>query len=167
MQASDFEFRNRFWMIGGIFFVGFGCYAFDRKNAVQALLDLVRAPLHASEPQLLTLARLVFLAGALMIALTALVRTWATAYLKVAVVQDHALHSEGLVADGPYRFVRNPLYLATILMSLGVAPMASRVGCFVLIAAMLVPPPADPARGRRSRGGPGRELPRLLPRRAI
>jgi len=38
-----------------------------------------------------------------------------------------------LVADGPYRFVRNPLYLGNILLALGMGMMASRLGFLVMV----------------------------------
>lgn len=44
------------------------------------------------------------------------------------------LHTEKLVADGPYRHVRNPLYFGTFLMSVGMGLLASRSG-FVVLAA--------------------------------
>lgn len=43
------------------------------------------------------------------------------------------MHVSRLVADGPYRYVRNPLYLGTILLAVGYASMASRLGALVLI----------------------------------
>jgi steroid 5-alpha reductase family enzyme len=43
-----------------------------------------------------------------------------------------------LVADGPYRYVRNPLYFGNILLAIGFGMMASRVGCPILIVGMLV-----------------------------
>ena len=36
-QATDFEFRNRFWFIAGIYAVTFGCYSLDKTNAAVAL----------------------------------------------------------------------------------------------------------------------------------
>ena len=42
-------------------------------------------------------------------------RTWGTAYMGAGVVNSGAMHGGGIVADGPYRHVRNPLYLGTWL----------------------------------------------------
>jgi protein-S-isoprenylcysteine O-methyltransferase Ste14 len=45
------------------------------------------------------------------------------------------MHSELLVADGPYRHVRNPLYLGNVLQAFGIGLMASRLGfAFLTIA---------------------------------
>ena len=76
---------------------------------------------------------MVFGFGALLAGLAAAVRTWAAAYLRSDVVHDTRLHTETLVADGPYRHVRNPLYLGTFLMSEGLGLLASRSG-FVILA---------------------------------
>jgi len=40
-------------------------------------------------------------------------------YLHSSVVNDRQLHPERLVANGPYRWVRNPLYLGNILLAFG------------------------------------------------
>jgi hypothetical protein len=47
-------------------------------------------------------------------------------------VHDPGLRLEGVVADGPYRHVRNPLYLGTVLLGVGFGFLASRAGFFVL-----------------------------------
>lgn len=82
--------------------------------------------------------RLVFGFGALLVFVAAFLRTWATAYLRTEVVHDAAQHSESLVADGPYRYVRNPLYLANLPLIAGVGIMASRLGLIVMILGMWV-----------------------------
>jgi len=71
--------------------------------------------------------------------LAALVRTWAAAYLGADVVQDKDLHSERVVADGPYRYLRNPLYLGSWLMTAGLAILMPPGGAlFALVAVTLL-----------------------------
>ncbi|HEY9137266.1 MAG TPA: isoprenylcysteine carboxylmethyltransferase family protein, partial [Terriglobus sp.] len=66
----------------------------------------------------------------------ALLRTWGAAYLGASTVKQGGLVSQRVVADGPYRFVRNPLYLGTILHTVALAflmrPEAALL-CVVLI----------------------------------
>lgn len=79
--------------------------------------------------------RIVIGAGALLIFLAAGLRTWAAAYLRTSVVHDTAQHSEALVADGPFRYTRNPLYLASLAMAAGIGVLASRSGFIFLVLA--------------------------------
>src|SRR3989442_13506873 len=57
-------------------------------------------------------ARLLFAFAAFWLVVAALIRTWASSYLRAAVVYAAEVKTESLVADGPYRQVRNPLYFA-------------------------------------------------------
>src|SRR5439155_18751770 len=123
--ASDFEFRRRFWIIFAIFAVAFSCYFLDHKNAVAAAVDGADAVYHAA-----------FGVAALVAFVAAGIRTWASAYLKTEVVKDPSVRTERLVADGPYRYVRNPLYLGTLLLAVAFAPLASRLGAVVLMVGM-------------------------------
>ena len=130
MKATEFEFRNRFWLFGVIFWGGFWFYAFDHFNIVQYL---IARTIGENSPHADTVTRAVFLFAALLALLTACLRTWATAYLRSDVMQDHDLRAEKVVAEGPYRHVRNPLYLGNILLSVGIGLLASRIG-FLWIA---------------------------------
>lgn len=132
MHATGFEFRHRFFLILGIYAAGFACYWIDHRNAAQALLSLT------GQGDNLVAIRWLLAAGALIIALGALLRTWATAYLKSDVVHDTALHSDELVADGPYRYLRNPLYAGVFLMNIGLGLLASRLGYVFIICVALV-----------------------------
>src|SRR5580704_10247056 len=135
MKATDFEFRNRFWIFGLIFGLGFWLYALDHVNIVQYLVNVTAG---ASSAHADLLARCGFAIAALLMLLTALLRTWATSYLRSDVMQDHDLRAEKVVASGPYRRVRNPLYLGNILMAVGMGFLASRLGFAVIVAGNIV-----------------------------
>ena len=126
MRATEIEFRYRFWVIFLLFWLGFGAYYIDRQNAGQALTRLISPTSQALHA--------VFLAGALLVGIAALLRTWASAYLRSEVVHDSRLRTEGVVADGPYRHVRNPLYLGNLLLAVGMGLLASRLGMLILVA---------------------------------
>ncbi len=128
MRATNFEFRYRFYIVCVIFWLGFGCYWIDHHNAAESIA------LSLGFRSKLAL-QLVLGLGAIAVALGATIRTWATAYIHSDIVHDMELHSDRLVADGPYRYVRNPLYLGVLLLSAGMGLMASRLGWFVLFAA--------------------------------
>jgi protein-S-isoprenylcysteine O-methyltransferase Ste14 len=133
MKATEFEFRYRALLIGLIFFAGFWLYAFDHVSLIQILVNRTLRP--GAVPATLT-TRLVVGFAALLVGIGALVRTWGTAYLKSTVVFDSKLHSEALVADGPYRHVRHPLYSASIVATIGFALLASRAGFAFMVMVM-------------------------------
>ena len=130
MKATDFEFRNRFWIFGLIFGVGFWLYALDHVNAIQYLINIT---IGENSPHADSMARCALAFATLLMLLTALLRTWATSYLRTDVMQDHDLRAEKVVASGPYRHLRNPLYLGNILMASGMGLLASRVGFVVIV----------------------------------
>jgi protein-S-isoprenylcysteine O-methyltransferase Ste14 len=130
MKATDFEFRNRFWIFGLIFGLGFWLYALDHVNIVQYLINVT---VGQNSPHAALMARCALALATLLMLLTALLRTWATSYLRSDVMQDHDLHAEKVVASGPYRHLRNPLYLGNILMAFGMGLLASRLGFAVTV----------------------------------
>jgi protein-S-isoprenylcysteine O-methyltransferase Ste14 len=129
--GTEFEFRYRFWFIFGIFWVAFLLYFLDPVNTAAWLVDRI-AP-HASPARTRALLHALFGVGALLAVGAALLRSWATAYLKSEVVHDTRLHSEGLVADGPYRYLRHPLYFGNVVLMLGMTPLTSRLGALFLL----------------------------------
>jgi protein-S-isoprenylcysteine O-methyltransferase Ste14 len=135
MKATDFEFRNRFWIFGLIFGVGFWLYALDHVNVVQYLINVT---VGENSPHADLLARSALAFAALLMLLPALLRTWATSYLQSDVMQDHDLRAERVVACGPYRHVRNPLYLGNILMAFGMGLLASLVGFLLIVVGNLI-----------------------------
>jgi protein-S-isoprenylcysteine O-methyltransferase Ste14 len=138
MQATEFEFKGRFWVIGFIIWGGFSLYLIDHVTFAVALLHLVAPGIDPDSDRGNFWLRIIFGAGALLVFLSALLRTWATAYLRSEVVHDASQHSEALLADGPYRYVRNPLYLANIPLAAGIGFMASRLGFFFMVIGMVL-----------------------------
>jgi len=135
-KKAPFEFHHRFWIIVGIFFVAFFCYRVDH---VPIALFLAEKLAHR-DPHLSVIAwmRIVFLVSAALVFLGAAIRAWGTSYLRTAVMHDKRVHSERLLADGPFRYVRNPLYLANVIGGAGIGLLASRTGFFVLAFGLLV-----------------------------
>jgi protein-S-isoprenylcysteine O-methyltransferase Ste14 len=135
MRATKFEFEERFWIITGIYVVAFCLRIFDHLPFIVALRHLIAPSIVRGSSEAETFARIIILAGALLVFLSAALRTWAAAYLRTSIVHDTAQHSEALVADGPFRYVRNPLYLANLPMAAGIGVLAGRSGFIFLVLA--------------------------------
>jgi protein-S-isoprenylcysteine O-methyltransferase Ste14 len=135
MRATNWEFTHRALLFGLIFAFSFPLYFVDHQNSTAALAGWIGSwlPNHAG-----LIARSLFAFAAVLLIVAALVRTWASAYLRAGIVYAGELKTASLVADGPYRRVRNPLYFANVLMVIAVGTMMSRLGFFVAVVAMLV-----------------------------
>jgi protein-S-isoprenylcysteine O-methyltransferase Ste14 len=137
--ATDFEFQHRFWFISAIIFLAFGCYNIDRTNLTFALAQKILGPGVSTRSPVFDRYQLAIVAiGSLFVYLAALLRSWAESYLHSSIVHDAAIHSEQLVAEGPYRHVRNPLYLGNDLLVLGLGVLASRLGFVVMVVGMFL-----------------------------
>lgn len=133
MQATKFEFEKRFWIVAAIYFVGFCFFQFD-ISAIAAFRHLL-APILGRDIHPASFSRIVIACGALIVFTAATLRTWASAYLRTEIVHDTSQHSEMLVADGPFRYTRNPLYLANVPMAAGLGVLSSRAGWLFLVVA--------------------------------
>lgn len=136
MRATKFEFEYRFWIFAAIFFIGFELYRFDHKNAAASLLVAIAPFLDLNSTAGSNWLRAIFALGTLLVFSAAAHRTWATAYLRTEIVHDMSLHAHSVVADGPYRYVRNPLYLGNKFMAAGIGLMASRAGWVFIVVAI-------------------------------
>jgi protein-S-isoprenylcysteine O-methyltransferase Ste14 len=135
MRATEFEFRYRSLIILAIYFVGLSFYGFDHANVVSYVID--RA-VGRDAPDAALLAHAIFGVGALLVFLAASMRTWAAAYLQSNTVQDPAMHLDAIVAGGPYRHLRNPLYLGAILLAFGISLLVSRTGFLFITIALTI-----------------------------
>ena len=118
MRATNWEFTNRALVFGLIFGFAFSVYVIDPQNSTAALANWLGDGLHIIDADLA--ARLLLALAAGLVIVAALTRTWASSYLNATVVYAAEVKTASLVADGPYRRVRNPLYFANVLLALGI-----------------------------------------------
>src|SRR5437899_11356149 len=125
----------RFWIICAIYFVGFFLSAFDHVPFIVAVRHLIAPSIVRGTPNADLFSRIVILAGAFLAFLSAGLRTWVAAYLRTDIVHDTSQHSDALIADGPFRYTRNPLYFGNLPLAVGIGVLASRLGFVFLVAA--------------------------------
>jgi protein-S-isoprenylcysteine O-methyltransferase Ste14 len=175
MKASAFEFRFR--MIIQIILVFLGFWApwsrvWDWGRGVATLEWLPHeisrlgiASFAVATPVVIVLGSLVALAGAVL-------RVWGAAYLGYDVVHHAEMQGGAVLAAGPYRYVRNPLYLGGWCMMLAVSLLMTPSGALftvVLIGIFFLRLIlGEEAYLRAQLGEPYREylraVPRLVPR---
>lgn len=140
MQATQFEFRFRLWIGFTIYVLGFWApwlhYGPFTGTVTSTWLEL-SGELSRLLP-LETASVTITSAAILLAALGAAFRIWGTAYIGSSVVQSKMMHAQGIVAAGPYRHLRNPLYLGSFLFALGVAILMPPSGAIFFLVASFV-----------------------------
>jgi protein-S-isoprenylcysteine O-methyltransferase Ste14 len=135
VRASKFEFENRFWIISAIYFAAFSLSLIDHTSFIVALRHLIAPSLTPGSASAEQFKRIVILLGSLLVFIAAWLRTWGVAYLQTEIAHDTSQHSHALVADGPFRHTRNPLYFSNIPMALGIGVLLSTSGFIFLLLA--------------------------------
>ncbi len=144
MKASPFEFRFRFLIHAVIYLLGFTVpwnhwLHVDSAGPNAHLWGTLAAKLSTlglAKLNILTAFNNLLILGILFALAAAILRTWAAAYIGSSIVQDSAMHGEGVVAAGPYRHLRNPLYLGIFLHTFALAllmPPSGAIFCILTI----------------------------------
>lgn len=146
MKASPFEYRFRFALHAILFTLGFWA-PWNRwlhldpagPNAhVWGLLavDVTRLGIGTISSAFNAL----LVVGIVCAMAAAALRTWGAAYLGASVVESGQMHTSqaipatGILQDGPFRYVRNPLYLGTFFHSIALSMLMPRSGAiFTLV----------------------------------
>lgn len=138
MKATALEFRLRFLIHGLIYTLGLTApwnklFHLDTIRTWQLLAAYCYRYAHLSFS---TATVTVLVVATILALLGAALRTWGSAYLGASVVHDANLLANQVVAAGPYRFLRNPLYLGTFLHTLAVAILMPPSGAIFAILAI-------------------------------
>ena len=138
MKATPFEFRFRFFILAVIYLLGFAApwNYWLHLDSIRTWQILAAWPARSGWISFSTATIVVLLLGIVWAFKGAFLRTWGTAYLSPSVVQDSALHGEGVIAAGPYRYVRNPLYLGNLIHTFALAllmPPSGAIFCIIAI----------------------------------
>ncbi|HLY42408.1 MAG TPA: isoprenylcysteine carboxylmethyltransferase family protein [Terracidiphilus sp.] len=119
MRATAIEFRLRMAINAATIILGFWApwieqWGIGRRISVLEWLALALSRYSIASFAIAT--PIVIIAAACIAALGAVLRVWGTAYLGTSTVHNLNMKAGTVMADGPYRFVRNPLYLGLWLM---------------------------------------------------
>lgn len=142
MKATQVEFRLRLLIILTLFILGFwapwigtsGSFGPPAGTAWLALATkLGQWPALGIGGATLVVTWLAIVCGAL----AAWLRIWGTAYLGASIVHSGSMHGARLTAAGPYRYVRNPLYLGSWLFGASVAILMPPSGAVVFLVLLV------------------------------
>jgi protein-S-isoprenylcysteine O-methyltransferase Ste14 len=141
MKASAIEFRLRVVIVAVLVTLGYwapwiGAWGIGSRNALLEglALELSRLgllPFTAAVPVVLVVA-------ALIAAKAVFLRVWATAYMGTFTVNHGQMKAGAVLADGPYRYMRNPLYLGSWCMFAAMSLLMPVTGAVFTMAVLTV-----------------------------
>ena len=141
MRATKLEFRLRLVIIVLIVFLGFWAPWMQALGTGRRIAFLEWLALQISRAGLLRFTAAtpaVILIAALIAALAVILRVWGTAYLGHGIVAHAQMQAGRVMADGPYCFVRNPIYLGTWLTVAAIAFLMPPSGALLVMALLTI-----------------------------
>jgi protein-S-isoprenylcysteine O-methyltransferase Ste14 len=141
MGASKIEFRLRMPINAAIIILGFAAPWIEVWGIGRRISTLEWLALELSRAGLLRFTDasvVVIVVAALIAACAAIMRVWGTAYLGPATVNSMSMQAGAVMADGPYRYVRNPLYLGLWLMVAAMTFLMPPTGALVSLVLLTI-----------------------------
>ena len=142
MRASAIEFRLRMLINATIIILGFWAPWIEPWHIGRriSLLEWLALELSRTGIMSFSMATTALLILAALIAAKAVVfRVWGTAYLGAGTVNSMSMVAGTVMADGPYRYMRNPLYIGLWCMVIALAflmPVSGAVFAVILAGAL-------------------------------
>ena len=138
MKATALEFRLRFLLGVIIYLLGFIApwNIFLHLDSIRTWQFLAAWPARSGWVGFSAATIAVLILGIVCAFAGAFLRTWGSAYLDPSIVQAGAMHGDSVVAAGPYRHLRNPLYLGTFFHTFALALLMPPSGAIFCIAAI-------------------------------
>lgn len=141
MKASAIEFRLRMVIMVAIVALGFWSpwIAMWNLGGRTPLLEWLALELSRMGLMSFTVAApAVIILGAVFAAVGALMRVWGAAYLGYGTVHHAEMQAGAVMADGPFRFVRNPLYIGAWFMFVAMAFLMPPTGALFSMTLLTV-----------------------------
>jgi protein-S-isoprenylcysteine O-methyltransferase Ste14 len=140
MKATALEFRFRLWIIVAILTLGFWApwiepLGWGSRTTTWLWLGFQLSALHITSTSGIVVVTWLAIAAA---AIGAWLRVWGTATLGIGTVHHRKMRAGTVTADGPYRYLRNPLYLGTSFMVAAIAILMPPTGAFFTLVLLSV-----------------------------
>ena len=138
-NAAPPAFRFRVFIFVSLYLIGF-LAPWGFRSGHQSTLWLAASTLLARSGwiNLADATVAVTLVSLACLVLGTILRVWGTAYLGSGVMRGAAMQGEVFVAAGPYKYIRNPLYLGSWVLALGVSILIPPSGAALFLAAFSV-----------------------------
>ena len=141
MRASAIEFRLRMVIQIIIVFFGFWAPWLGSWDFGPRISTLEWLPLEMSRLGVVSFtvaAPIVIVLGALAALVGAVLRVWGAAYLGYSTVHHSDMQAGAVMADGPYRYMRNPLYLGGWCMMAAVSLLMPPSGALFTVVLITI-----------------------------
>ena len=141
MKATKLEFRLRVVIVVAVVGLGFWAPWIEAWGIGRRISFMEGLALELSRLGLLSFPvaiPAVIVLASCFAAIGAGVRIWGTAYLGAFTVNHGQMQAQAVLAAGPYRYVRNPLYIGTWFMIGAMAFIMTPAGALFAMAALTI-----------------------------
>jgi protein-S-isoprenylcysteine O-methyltransferase Ste14 len=141
MRATAIEFRLRMVIMVAVITLGFWSPWIEAWGIGRRISLMEWLALELSRPGVVPFAvatPLVIVAATLVAAVGAVMRVWGTAWLGPGTVNNLRMIAGTVLADGPYRHVRNPLYIGSWCMIAAMAFLMPPTGALFVMVLLTV-----------------------------